>query len=104
MLQIQHAWSVPSQGQLFPISDTAPAPPAPAEAHAPMDTAPAAPAAAPAGRKLRPTISEAPTCVLRLANMATREDLVDQDTYQDILDDVAGALYTSAFQDFERQT
>jgi len=94
----QHQWWVLLQAEpLFPI-ETKPAKPA---ATQPPDVAPlpaAPPLAAPppprsGGRAARPTISEAPTCVLRLANMATREELVDNDTYTDILEDVAGAYH-----------
>lgn len=79
------------QEPLFPIDDAPQAPPPPPLPPAAAEQ-PAAPAAAPAPRKARPTISEAPTRVLRLANMATREDLVDKDTYTDILEDVAGVI------------
>ena len=95
----------------------APAPAAPASAMAPAPDIASAPEAAPVpaaepaaggppasgGRRPRPTVSEAPTCVLRLASMATRADLADPDTYQDILDDVAGAPVLSMPASFSVQ-
>ena len=49
-----------------------------------------APAAA-AGASSNPHVSAAPTTVLRLANMATREELSDPTEYEDIISDIAGA-------------
>ncbi len=37
-------------------------------------------------------MSATPTTVLRLANMATREELSDPTEYEDIISDIAGAL------------